>query len=334
MPEIRLSVALVTRNRPHSLERCLQSWRAQSVAPGEIVISDDSEESHADAVRKLAADFGCRYVAGPRRGLYANRNHASLACRGTHILSEDDDHTHPHDYVERLLELIATAPDRIWILPERHPGVENERLTCPTELHRSGHGCTPSDPTNCAAIADGCTIYPRGVFESGLRYDEVYPFGALWYLWGQRLRHAGWRISFSDRTHVWHWCETDGRYQDRERLREMMEAGLYVLWVRALRLDRSLPSLFWAAFYSIRRMLLPDSIIGFHMRTRLPLRRVLRACARAFAAPGTPEGSARIPPAPSPNERSEPSFPEGSAGVPPALSPNERSEPISPRGAS
>jgi glycosyltransferase involved in cell wall biosynthesis len=295
LPEIRLSVALVTRNRPHSLERCLRSWRAQSIVPSEIVISDDSDEAHADVVQKLANEFGCRYLSGPRRGLYANRNRASLACTGSYILSEDDDHTHPEDYVARLLELIATAPDRIWILPERHPGVENEALTCPTELHRSGHGCTPPDPSDCAAIADGCTIYPRGVFDSGLRYDEAYPFGALWYLWGQRLRHAGWRISFSDRTHVWHWCETEGRYHDRERLREMMEAGLYVLWVRALRLDRTLSSLFWAAFYSARRMLLPDSIIGFQMRTRLPLPRILRACVRACASPARVAPASRRP---------------------------------------
>ena len=43
-PLIKLSVALVTRNRPDWLRRCLGSWRTQSVQPYEIVISDDSGE--------------------------------------------------------------------------------------------------------------------------------------------------------------------------------------------------------------------------------------------------------------------------------------------------
>src|SRR5687768_1983353 len=95
--EIRISVALVTRNRPESLERCLTSWRRQTVAPFEIVVSDDSDTTQTLAMQELASRFNCKYVRGPQRGLYANRNCAALACQGTHILSADDDHTHPED---------------------------------------------------------------------------------------------------------------------------------------------------------------------------------------------------------------------------------------------
>jgi hypothetical protein len=35
-PSVRLSVALVTRNRPESLDRCLASVRAQGVKPWEV----------------------------------------------------------------------------------------------------------------------------------------------------------------------------------------------------------------------------------------------------------------------------------------------------------
>ena len=92
-----LSVALVTRNRAASVRRCLESWRRQTVSPDEIVVSDDSDDHLADETARVAAAFGCKYIRGPRKGLYANRNHASLACAGTHILSADDDHTHPPD---------------------------------------------------------------------------------------------------------------------------------------------------------------------------------------------------------------------------------------------
>ena len=45
--ETRLSVALVTRNRPASLERTLKSLRAQSVQPWNVIISDDSDADQA-----------------------------------------------------------------------------------------------------------------------------------------------------------------------------------------------------------------------------------------------------------------------------------------------
>ena len=105
-PQVSVSVALVTRNRPRSLERCLESWRRQTVAPDEIVVSDDSDVETAAETEQIALRYGCRYIRGPRRGLYANRNHVSLACRGTHIVSADDDHTHPADYLAVITDLV------------------------------------------------------------------------------------------------------------------------------------------------------------------------------------------------------------------------------------
>ena len=125
MGNILLSVALVTRNRPHSLEQCLMSWHQQTIAPFEIIVSDDSQGDYENEVRQLATRFGCIYTSGPGRGLYSNRNHAALTCRGSHILTADDDHTHPSDYVEKVLEVIASDPDRIWIFAEKSKKKEN-----------------------------------------------------------------------------------------------------------------------------------------------------------------------------------------------------------------
>ena len=151
MPATKLSVALVTRNRVASLERCLLSWRRQTVPPAEIVISDDSDPGIAPEIERMTRRFGCRYQAGPGRGLYANRNAASLACAGTHILSADDDHAHPPDYVQQIVGLVQEDPTRVWIFSERHPGEPDAPLACPPELHRSGFGQTPADPSDCAA---------------------------------------------------------------------------------------------------------------------------------------------------------------------------------------
>lgn len=289
-PAISISVALVTRNRPRSVERCLESWRRQTVAPDEIVVSDDSDEALAGETEQIARRYGCGYTRGPRRGLYANRNHASLQCHGTHIVSADDDHTHPADYVAVIKALVASDPHRVWIFSERLPGDSSTPLTCPPELHRSGFGITPADPSRCAAVADGASVYPRLIFDSGLRYDETYPFGGLWYLWGKLLARRGWQISFSDRTFVWHhfWPEAEtaveGRLSDRDLLLQQLLATSYVQFVAALWLDRSPVKLAWAAAYSLRRLLIPDSIVHFRVRTRLSFAGVVRAVRLAVRA--------------------------------------------------
>lgn len=287
---VSLSVALVTRNRPRSLERCLASWRRQADGPDEIVVSDDSDDAGTVESARIAREYACRYIRGPRRGLYANRNQASLASSGSHIISADDDHTHPADYSVVVRDLIATDPGRVWIFSERDAASPEAPLSCPPELHRSGMGCSPRDPSRCAAIADGTSVYPREVFDTGLRYDERFAFGGLWYLWGKLLAARGWRISYSPRTFVFHHLEPVdplpgvGRTDDPERLREQMLAMTYVQFTNALWVDRSPGKLGWALAYLCRRMLAPDSIIGFRVRSRIPLLPAVRAVRAAYAA--------------------------------------------------
>ena len=284
-PEIRLSIALVTRNRPESLLRCLKSWRSQTVSPFEIVVSDDSDQTQARQIEELAKQFNCVYTTGPRRGLYANRNHASLTCRGTHILSADDDHTHPQTYVEKILEVVATDPQRVWIFPElNYDDPPNTPLSCPAELHRSGCGCTPQDPSNCSAIADGSSVYPRQIFDRGLRYDETYSFGPLWYLWGKVLRKYGWRISFSDATFLWHYALSENRYSDQKQLKALLECTMYVLFVNALWVSPSIENITWSILFLARRTIFQDTMLGYKVKVRLGVISVFRLLIRAWQA--------------------------------------------------
>ena len=111
---IRLSIALVTRNRTASLCRCLASLRVQDAQPWEIVISDDSDAAPAEVNRAIAGEFEARYIPGPRRGLYANRNTAALACEGTHIRTMDDDHTFSPGHFEQCLAAVQSDPHSVW----------------------------------------------------------------------------------------------------------------------------------------------------------------------------------------------------------------------------
>ena len=115
---ISISVALVTRNRPESLRRTLDSIRKQCTQPYEVVISDDSDDEYREATHSIAKELDCRYIIGPSRGLYANRNHVALACCGTHIRTMDDDHTFDEDHFSICQDAVTSDPGSIWTTGE------------------------------------------------------------------------------------------------------------------------------------------------------------------------------------------------------------------------
>ena len=206
---IRLSIALLTRNRTASLCRCLASLRVQDAQPWEIVISDDSDPAPAEVNRAIAGEFGARHIPGPRRGLYANRNAAALACEGTHIRTMDDDHTFPPGHIARCLEAVSRAPDAVWACGEMSY-VDGAYQTPPTDaaqLHPSGVGGPVSDPDDNWAIADGSTIYPREVFASGLRMLEDFGYGSSYLEFGAYLHRHGFHSRLLRGTWVEHHAE-------------------------------------------------------------------------------------------------------------------------------
>jgi len=284
MNSINLSVALVTRNRPESLERCLKSWRSQTIAPFEIVVSDDSDQSYILEIQKLADIYGCIYTEGSKRGLYANRNHASLTCKGTHILSADDDHTHPIDYVEKILMLIKTNVQTVWIFSERHPSNPDAPLVCPSQYIKGGKIGISKNVNDCASIADGSSVYPRQIFDQGLRYDETYRFGSMWYLWGHTLKNKGWMICFSDQTFVWHHCESDGREFDPSWLKNQIEANLYCLLVFTFFLKPSIEGATRSFYNLFKSLAFSQSIQGYKVKTRLSLQNTQRLVVNFFEA--------------------------------------------------
>lgn len=230
LPPIRVSVALVTRNRPESLSRCLQSLRAQSAQPFEVVISDDSDPGMAGATEDLARQWACRYMPGPRRGLYANRNQAALACRGSHLRTMDDDHRFPPGHFERCIAATESDPRAIWTTGEIGyiDGKYYARSDTANQLHPSGVGGPVADRDDNWAIADGSTIYPRCIFDRGHRMIEDFPFGSAYLEFGAFLYHHGYRSRCLPGVLVEHYADrnTLGRNQDIDVLKSRIYASL------------------------------------------------------------------------------------------------------------
>jgi glycosyltransferase involved in cell wall biosynthesis len=213
VPEVRLSVAIVTRNRPESLERTLRSLGAQGSQPYEVLVSDDSSAEHRQRTRDIALAHGARYVSGPQRGLYANRNASALACTGSHIRTMDDDHEFPPGHIAACLDAVRRAPAVVWIIGECLPGEEGgeEAWMCPPQLNARGSSVTPLPGRPIWAIADGAAIYPREIFDRGLRFSESFRFGAAYMEWGSRLHWLGYEIRHLDTTYVIHHLDPAAR---------------------------------------------------------------------------------------------------------------------------
>ncbi len=208
----RISVALVTRNRVDWLKGSLRSWRAQTAQPHEIVVSDDSDDLIQPAVEKLARQFGARWVAGPRRGLYANRNFAASQCVGSHIMSADDDHEHPTDFLERCLAAVRADASAAWCAPEVTAWEQIEAAwISPGELRLRGAPRPPSNPDHTWAWADGAAICPKEVFDRGLCFCEGFRFGSAYLEFGCLLHAVGQRIRVVRDTCIVHHMQQSGR---------------------------------------------------------------------------------------------------------------------------
>jgi len=201
-----LTIALVTRNRAFSLERTLASLQRQGTCAVEILISDDSEGDEVPRTREIADAYGCRYMSGPRRGLYANRNASALAARTTHVRTMDDDHEFPPGHLDACLAAIELDPSAVWTLSEVRPGDPHGdgRDTPPGQLNARGFSGPPAPNAPMWAVADGATIYPRSIFTEGRLFVDDFPFGAAYLEFGSRLYKAGFQIRHLAGTYVIH----------------------------------------------------------------------------------------------------------------------------------
>jgi glycosyltransferase involved in cell wall biosynthesis len=217
---IELSIALVTRNRPDNLNRVLSSIFAEYPDIYEVVVSDDSnDESLKEQNKLISKKYGCKYIAGPQLGLYANRNCALKECSGTHIRTMDDDHTFPESHFAECLETIRKEPETIWTIGEYNHMVKiNDRkipLPISGQLHPRGFSYEGSNNDEYYGISCGGSIYPRKVIDSKMFNCDYYKFGKLYLEYGARLKFKGFKLKPLRTTYIIH---NDDRLKNKDSL--------------------------------------------------------------------------------------------------------------------
>ncbi|HUC01301.1 MAG TPA: glycosyltransferase family 2 protein [Candidatus Paceibacterota bacterium] len=114
MPKV--TVLLVTYNRPQFIGGAIKSVLAQTFTDWEIVISDDSENDATEEVMKqFAADGRVRYFHRATKGTIANSSNFALSkATGTYvaILDDDDWWIDPHK-LEKQTKFLDEHPDHI-----------------------------------------------------------------------------------------------------------------------------------------------------------------------------------------------------------------------------
>jgi len=95
MRKPKVSVIIVTRNRPEFLMRCVHSIKRNSYSNKELVILDNSESEvrrqNARALQKIPDDMNLKHVYSSPKGFGQLRKEAVEAAGGELILSIDDD---------------------------------------------------------------------------------------------------------------------------------------------------------------------------------------------------------------------------------------------------
>lgn len=158
-------------DRPDEVERCVESILSGTVAPFEIVVSDDSRQP--EATRALCARYPLvRYIEGPRKGQGPNRDWGAKSCQGDFVSFIDDDARMAPDFIETLLPVAESSDGKtiftgnLW---------ENGALLSPTNLTFWGHFGAPV-VERLETVIFNTNLFPRAVFEVA-SFDRHLKYG-------------------------------------------------------------------------------------------------------------------------------------------------------------
>lgn len=119
-----LSLAICARNAQHIIGECLQSIRAQTVPPDEVIVAVDEPN---DPTADVAREHGARVIASHATGLYEARNAVLSACTTDYLAFTDADCVLVPGWVERVKAVLDAMPD-VAAGTGRHPPVGKRNL--------------------------------------------------------------------------------------------------------------------------------------------------------------------------------------------------------------
>lgn len=174
-----ISVCICTRNRPEELHQALTSVSQSYFIPGQVVVSDDSDDDRAASiVAKATHQIPVVYTRGPRLGLGANRNHVLSLATGEYVLFLDDDAELGRDFLgemrdylkridaERRTKTIITGAE-----------IQSGRTITPSKQGLLGFQSSPYRlGESLQTVVINAALFPRGLFDH-VQFDPQLIYG-------------------------------------------------------------------------------------------------------------------------------------------------------------
>ena len=167
----RVCVVVPSHERPLRLRWLLNALELQTAPDFEAIVCDDSrdpEVAEVLATHPLARDGRLRVLHSPpgRGSASAQRNRGWRAARAPLVAFTDDDCRPHHDWLQRLLDAAARAPDAI-LQGATRPDADELTVLATATTPRTIE-VAPPDP-----LAQTCNIaYPRALLERLEGFDE------------------------------------------------------------------------------------------------------------------------------------------------------------------
>ncbi len=185
---MNVSAVVPVRDGRAYLAQALESLRAQSAPPLEILVVDDG--SRDDSADVAAAIAGVQVVRRPAEGPAAARNAGARLARGEAIAFLDADDLADPSRLEVQGRLLAAAPEAIGAA-----GMMRDFLTPEREAElRDSHACSP-DPVR--SFTPGTLLLRRAAFLATGGLDTTLPGGEV-VDWVSRCRADGLRFAEHD----------------------------------------------------------------------------------------------------------------------------------------
>ncbi len=186
-----VSVLIPTYNSSSTIEKCIESVKAQTYQNIEIIIIDNYS---SDGTKRIAESLGVKTLTkGPERS--AQMNQGVFYARGKYILRVDSDMILDKDLIEKCLRLCHEGAEAIVVPVLPHPnGPNNFWVSCRMLEQKM----LLDDMVNVAP-----RFIDRGVFLAVGGYDETI---VAWedYDLHNRLLESGHRVSSLQDSALWH----------------------------------------------------------------------------------------------------------------------------------
>ncbi|MFM1769437.1 MAG: hypothetical protein RJA22_1966 [Verrucomicrobiota bacterium] len=185
MPAPAVAAIIPVFNRPRAIVEALDSVLAQTRPPGKLVVVDDgSTDDTAQRVEEwLAArrpPFPALLVRQPNQGAATARNRGAAEAPDCDLLAFlDSDDLWPPDYVQRVCDAMAAAPDAVAACADR---VNHDYATGAVEPRSYAHYATGRRNATTLIFMDGPpgtsgTVFRRSAFTQAGAFDPRWPTG-------------------------------------------------------------------------------------------------------------------------------------------------------------